>query len=112
MKRGDIHWYAGPPTAAETAKKRQPVLIISSDAANSNLAYPYVSVVPITSSVSRIYPLEVDLGELLDKPSKVQPQNIFTCRKADLSPDPVLALPPERVREVGERLKQYLALTE
>ena len=112
MIRGDVHWYAGPPTAVEKAKKRRPVLIISSNAANANLAYPYVSVAPITSNVSNIYPLEVDLGELLDRPSKVQPQNVFTCRKADLSLDPVLALPPEHVREVGERLKQYLELTE
>lgn len=111
MKRGDIYWYLGPPTAAEKVKKRRPVLIISSNAANTNLSYPYVSVVPITSKVERIYPLELDLGELLDRPSKAQPQTIFTCRKADLSAEPITSLTTQLITEIGERLKSYLVLT-
>lgn len=110
MKRGDVYWYLGPPTAAEEARKRRPVLIVSSDAANANLSYPYVSVAPVTSNVERIYPLELDLGELLDRPSKVQPQNVFTCRKVDLSPEPITTLSTEHVLEVGERLKRYFSL--
>ena len=110
MNRGDVYWYAGPPTAAEKAKKRRPVLIVSSDAANMNLAYPYVTVLPITSNVENIYPLEVDLGELLDRPSKVQPQNVFTCRKANLSVERIVSLSAELVDGVGDRLRRYLDL--
>jgi len=111
MNRGDVHWYSGPPTAAEKAKKRRPVLIVSSDAANMNLAYPYATVLPITSNVTTVYPLEVDLGELLDRPSKVQPQNVFTCRKADLSNERVVSLSAELMDEVGEQLRRYLVLS-
>ena len=109
LLRGNVHWYAGPATAAERKRKRRPVLILSTNAANANELYPYVGVAPITSNTSRIYPLELELRGL-DRPSKVQPQNMFTCLKVDLSQDILLTLEPELMLELAIRLKQYLDL--
>ena len=108
MKRGDVYWYSGPATPTERDKKRRPIVVVSQDEANENPYYPYVTVVPITSNVSEIYALEVDLGELLDKPSKAQPQIVFSCRKADLSRDPITALPESVLEHISERLRFYL----
>lgn len=107
--RGNVHWYVGPSTAAERKRKRRPALILSTDAANANEFYPYVTVAPITSNVSKVYPLELELHGL-DRPSKVQPQNMFTCLKADLSQDVLLTLEPELMLELAAKLRQYLDL--
>lgn len=66
--------------------KRRPVLIVSNDA--NNRAASSVTILPITSNVSRIYPFEVVLEPKdsgLPKPSKVQAQQIRTISKQRLS---------------------------
>lgn len=108
MNRGDVYWYDGRPTVTESSKKKCPVVILSRNAANRQLNNPYVTVVPTTTNVAHIYPLEVDLGEYLYEPSKAQPQYIFTCRKADLSPEPIIALPEKLVEAIQLSLRVYL----
>jgi mRNA-degrading endonuclease toxin of MazEF toxin-antitoxin module len=110
MNRGDVYWYYGPATASEKTRKKRPVILVSINAANHNPSYPYVSVVPITSNVENIYSLEVDLGELLSKPSKAQPQLVFTCQKLDLSDKATTLLSWELLMDVDTRLKTYLGL--
>ena len=110
MNRGDIHWYIGPPTASETVPKKRPVIIVSHDEANSNPSYPYITVVPVTSKVHRIYRIEVDLEDTLHRPSKAQPQAIFTCRKDVLEPEPIAALDNDLMFNIDRQLHQYLDL--
>ncbi len=110
MTRGDIHWYLGPPTAAEKKIKKRPVIIVSNNSANSHPAYPYVSVIPITSNIDGIFSLEIDLAILLNKPSKAQPQAIFSCRKSDLSKKAITKLPWHLIFDLNKKLKLYLEL--
>ena len=107
--RGEVRWYAGPSTATERTRKRRPVLVLSTDTANTNEFYLYVTVAPISSNIERIYPLELEL-EGLSRPSKVQPQYLYTCRKTDLVGEALLRLEPQQLRAITERLKSYLEL--
>ncbi|WP_242054964.1 type II toxin-antitoxin system PemK/MazF family toxin [Nostoc flagelliforme] len=69
MKRGDIYYANLSPVKG----KRRPVLIISNDISNG--AATTVTILPLTSNVSRVYPFEVLLNQEisgLTKPSKVQ----------------------------------------
>jgi mRNA-degrading endonuclease toxin of MazEF toxin-antitoxin module len=59
MNRGDVYWYYGPATPTEKDRKKRPVILVSSAAANQNPNYPYVSVVPVTGSIEHIYALEL-----------------------------------------------------
>ncbi|MBE9018856.1 type II toxin-antitoxin system PemK/MazF family toxin [Chroococcidiopsidales cyanobacterium LEGE 13417] len=82
MKRGEIYCANLNPTIGSEISKRRPVLIISNNA--NNRAANMVTVLPITSNVSRIYPFEVKLEPKdsgLTKSSKVQAQQIRTISK-------------------------------
>jgi mRNA interferase MazF len=82
MKRGEIYYADLNPVVGSEIAKRRPVLIVSNNA--NNRAASTVTVVPLTSQVSRVYPFEVllamdDTG--LPKPSKAQVQQIRTISK-------------------------------
>jgi mRNA interferase MazF len=82
MRRGEIYFADLDPTVGSEISKRRPVVIVSNDA--NNRAGSTVTILPITSNVSRIYPFEVFLPPNqsgLPKPSKVQPQQIRTISK-------------------------------
>lgn len=57
MKRGEIYYANLSPTVGSEVAKRRPVLIISNDA--NNRAASTVTILPITSNVSRVYLFEV-----------------------------------------------------
>lgn len=111
MKRGDILYADLSPTVGSEINKRRPVLVVSNDA--SNRAASTVTVLPITSNVSRIYPFEVALSSAdsgLPRDSKVQAQQIRTIAKERLS-GPVLGrLSSERMRDVDAAMRLHLAL--
>ena len=56
MKRSEVWWVNFGPSVGGEIKKRRPAVIISNDAANRFLNR--VQVVPLTSSVIRLYPGE------------------------------------------------------
>lgn len=55
-KRADIWWVAFPKSVGGEVRKDRPCVVVSNDAANTFLNR--VTVVPLTSSVARLYPSE------------------------------------------------------
>lgn len=91
--------------------KRRPVLIVSNDANNN--AASTVTILPITSNVSRVYPFEVLLNiedSGLSKPSKVQAQQVRTISKQRILGDAVGSLSTELMELVNAALKLHLNL--
>jgi mRNA interferase MazF len=54
MKRGEIYYANLSPTVGSEIDKRRPVLVVSNDA--NNRAANTVTILPITSNVTRVYP--------------------------------------------------------
>ena len=54
MKRGEICYANLSPAVGSEMDKRRPILIVSNDA--NNRAANTVTILPITSNVTRIYP--------------------------------------------------------
>ncbi|MGH8523247.1 MAG: type II toxin-antitoxin system PemK/MazF family toxin, partial [Gammaproteobacteria bacterium] len=82
MRRGEIYFADLSPAVGSEISMRRPVLIVSNDA--NNRAGSMVTVLPITSNISRVYPFEILLAVResgLPKPSKVQAQQIRTIAK-------------------------------
>lgn len=111
MKRGEIYLANLSPAVGSEMDKRRPVLIVSNDANNN--AANVVTILPITSNVSRVYPFEVllqpeDSG--LSKPSKVQAQQIRTISKQRILGDAVGSLSIELMELINAALKLHLYL--
>ena len=109
MKRGEIYYANLSPTVGSEIDKRRPVLVVSNDA--NNRAANTVTILPITSNVTRVYPLEVLLNPEdsgLSKPSKVQAQQVRTISKQRISSDAVGSLSEEIMQLVNAALKLHL----
>lgn len=82
MRRGEIYWVDLDPTVSDEIKKVRPVLIVSNNA-NNRMA-DTVTVVPITSNTTKVYPFEVFLDAKvtgLSKHSKAQCHQVRTISK-------------------------------
>ncbi len=82
MKRGEIYFADLDPTVSDEIRKKRPVLIISNNA-NNNVANT-ITVIPITSNVTKVYPFEVLLNvneSGLEKTSKAQCHQLRTISK-------------------------------
>ena len=60
MKLGEIYYANLSPTSGSEIDKHRPVLVVSNDA--NNRAANTVTILPITSNVTRVYPFEVLLN--------------------------------------------------
>jgi len=56
MKRGDVWWVHFEPAVGDEVRKERPAVIVSNDVANKYLNR--LQVVPLTTSVVRLYPSE------------------------------------------------------
>ena len=111
MKRGDILYADLGPTVGSEINKRRPVLIVSNDA--NNRAASTVTVLPITSNLTRVYPFEVALSRAdtgLPKDSKAQAQQIRTIAKERITGTPLGRLAADKLREVDAAIRLHLAL--
>jgi mRNA interferase MazF len=87
MRRGEIYWADLNPTIGSEINKIRPVLIISNNVNNQNANT--ITVLPLTSNVSRVFPFEVLLEKKdsgLTKDCKAQIQQIRTISKLRLQP--------------------------
>lgn len=111
MKRGEIYYASLSPAIGSEMDKRRPVLIVSNDA--NNRAANTVTILPITSNVSRVYPFEVLLkpeDSKLPKPSKAQAQQIRTVAKQRLEGERVGGLSEDMMQLVDAAMKLHLGL--
>jgi len=109
MKRGEIYYANLSPTVGSEIDKRRPVLVVSNDA--NNRAANTVTILPITSNVTRVYPFKILLNPEdsgLSKPSKVQAQQVRTISKQRITSDAVGSLSEEIMQLVNAALKLHL----
>jgi len=82
MRRGEVVWVDLDPARSGEANKRRPAVIVSNDGANRSaerLGRGVITVVPITTNTTRIYPFQVLLPATrcrLPADSKAQAEQI------------------------------------
>jgi mRNA interferase MazF len=111
MKRGEIYYANLSPVVGSEMDKRGRVLVVSNDA--NNHAASTLTILPITSNVSRVYPFEVLLNSEdsgLPKPSKVQAQQVRTISKQRIVGEMAGSLSEELMQLVDAALKLHLGL--
>lgn len=111
MKRGDIYFAQLDPTRGSEIQKTRPVVIVSNDVANR--ASSLVTIVPLSSNVSRVFPFEVPLTadqSGFPKDSKAMAQQIRTIDKSRLSRQRSGHLKPKQLTALDEALRLHLGL--
>lgn len=115
MRRGEIHAVDLEPVRGSGANKRRPAVIVSNDAANlaaARLGRGVITIVPVTSSIERLYPFQVllpgaDTG--LARDSKAQAEQVRSVAVERVGPR--LGVVPRAVMlEIDEALRLHLAL--
>ncbi len=115
MRRGEIRLVDLDPTRGSEADKRRPAVIVSNDGANSTaerLGRGVVTVVPVTSTLARVYPFQVLLpasGTGLQRDSKAQTEQVRSVAFERIGRR-VGAVPPEILPALDEALRLHLAL--
>ncbi|MGD9344698.1 MAG: type II toxin-antitoxin system PemK/MazF family toxin [Candidatus Aminicenantes bacterium] len=107
-KRGDVFLVCLDPTVGSEINKTRPALVISNDI--NNQFAETVTVLPMTSSIGKIYPFEAILppGESgLTKKSKVKCNQIRTIDKKRLV-RPLGKVSLEMIREIEDALRIHL----
>ena len=94
------------PSVGNEIRKTRPVVIVSNDAANRNLAR--VVVVPLTSNAGRQYPGEA-LVMLDGKPGKAMADQIMAADKGRLK-NQLGTLSKEDMLEVEDAIRVHLAM--
>jgi mRNA interferase MazF len=115
MRRGEIRLVDLEPVKGAEANKRRPAVIVSNDGANSSaarLGRGVITVVPVTSNVTRVYPFQVllpaaDTG--LPHDSKAQAEQLRAVAIERVGAR-VGAVPPAVMSDLDEALRLHLAL--
>ncbi|MEV0010361.1 type II toxin-antitoxin system PemK/MazF family toxin [Streptomyces sp. NPDC047973] len=115
MKRGDIYLVDYEPVRGSEANKARPSVIISNDGANAVVARTgrgVVTVVPLTSNITRVYPFQVLLRadeSGMPRDSKVQCEQVRAMAHERFLRR-VGAVPRQRLAEIDTALRRHLAL--
>ncbi len=81
MKRGEVWWINFDPSVGGEIRKKRPAVIVSNNAANQFLNR--IQVVPLTSSVGKLYPSETYVT-LRGKKAKAMADQLTTVSKKRL----------------------------
>jgi mRNA interferase MazF len=115
MRRGEIHVVNLDPAKNGEANKRRPAVIVSNDGANvtaERTGQGVITVVPVTSNISRVYPFQVLLPARLtglEHDSKAQAEQVrsISVERLGLA---IGEIPQELMAELDEALRLHLAL--
>lgn len=115
MRRGEVRQVDLEPTRGAEADKHRPAVIVSNDGANSaaqRLGRGVVTVVPVTSNVTRVYPFQVllrasETGLRVD--SKAQAEQVRSIAVERIG-ERIGVLTPRQMGKLDEALKLHLAL--
>lgn len=117
MLRGEVRLTELDPARGSEAAKTRPAVLVSNDRANANataarLGRGTVTVVPLTSSVARVYPFQTLLPADetgLHRDSKAQAEQVRSVDVARVGP--VLGrVPGQLMADLDEALRLHLQL--
>jgi mRNA interferase MazF len=115
MQRGEIRLVDFAPVRRNDAGRRRLAVIVSNDGGNNvadRMRRGVVTVVPLTSNVTRVYPFQVLLRATetgLCKDAKAQAEQVRAVDIQQLGPM-VGAVPGPALLELDEALRLHLAL--
>ena len=115
MRRGEIRIVNFEPARGTEANKTRPAVVVSNDAANATatrLGRGVVTVVPVTSNLTQIYPFQVLLPAAvtgLRHDSKAQAEQIRSIAFERIG-DRLGMLSPALLVELDHALRLHLAL--
>jgi mRNA interferase MazF len=115
MRRGEIRLVDLDPIRGSESSKQRPAVIVSHDAANATaarLGRGVVTVVPVTSNVTRVLPFQVRLAAGatgLPVDSKAQAEQVRSVAVERLGPA-LGRLPPDLMAAVDAALRLHLDL--
>lgn len=115
MRRGEIRLIDLAPVRGAEADKRRPAVIVSNDGANntaSRLGRGVITVVPVTSNVSKIYPFQVLLpsdATGLDRDSKAQAEQVRSIATERIGAR-LGVVPADIMSAIDAALRLHLAL--
>jgi mRNA interferase MazF len=115
MRRGDIHLVDLDLSRGSEAGRRRPAVVVSNDGANrlaTRLGRGVVTVVPVTSSVDRVYPFQVLLEAAatgLRHDSKAQAEQVRSVAVERVG-ELVGVVPAPLMARLDDALRLHLAL--
>ena len=115
MVRGEIRLVEFGQALPGEPARRQPAVIVSNDGANSTAAQlgrGVITVVPVTSNVTRVYPFQVLLpaeASGMERDSKAQAEQVRSV-SVERVRDRLGSVPALLMLELDEALRVHLAL--
>ena len=115
MIRGEIRLVEFGQALAGKPARRRPAVIVSNDGANSTaarLGRGVITVVPVTSNVTRVHPFQVLLPAVasgLDRDSKAQAEQVRSV-SVERVRDRLGSVPAPLMLELDDALRVHLAL--
>ena len=106
MKRSEVWWINFDPSLGGEIRKQRPAVIVSNDAANHFLNR--VQVVPLTSSVDKLYPSETYVT-FRSKKAKAMADQLTTVSKKRLI-NPAGSITPTEMDGIGQAITIQLDL--
>jgi len=115
VRRGEIWLVDLEPVRGAESNKRRPVVIVSNDRANARAAQlgrGVLTVVPVTSNITRVLPFQVLLpadrtGLQVDSKAQAEQVRSVDVTRVSLR---IGRMPPDLVSELNEALRLHLDL--